>query len=141
VRLEALVHEKAADQAIKAAVLAEPPAELQARLAALVPAEQSEAWLGRVWNNLRARPGALAGQLAATAVLAYALLQLFAWLGSLPLILGDVPYALELLVLSPALDYLAQIEAPLQQLGVWLLVAGAGWLAVQALSRQPRLEP
>jgi hypothetical protein len=66
-------------------------------------------------------------------VLVYALVQLVAWVSSLPIILGDVPYAIALLIWSPAVDYLAQLQGLLQQLGLWLLVAGAGWIVAQGL--------
>jgi hypothetical protein len=71
-------------------------------------------------------------------VLVYALSQLFAWLGSSTLVLGDVPYAIELLVLSPALEYVSQLQTLLQQLGLWLIVAAVGWIVAQGLPWQTR---
>ncbi len=146
-RLMGLVPNVAAervDRAVQASVLVEPPLGLQAQLAALVdpePAVDALGWLAGVWQSVKARPAVLAGQLAAAAVLAYVVVQVFSWLGSLPLVVGDIPYALELLVLSPAVDYLGQIEGLLQQLSLWLLVAAAGWLFVQGWPFQRQIEP
>lgn len=135
------------DQAVRAGTLVDPPAGLQASLASLVPRDEPEsvdalAWLARAWRDLWSRPAVLGGQLAAVAVLGYVVVQLLAWLGTLPVVVGDIPYALELLVLSPAVDYLAQFETLLQQLGLWLIVAAAGWILVQGLPFGRRqLEP
>ena len=129
-----------------------PPAELQSRLLALAggpkaaPASERKrqslgfptaagAWL---WLRTQAaafapRGGVLAVQFAALAVLAYAVIQVVGWLTSGPVVLGDVPYAIELLLWSPAVDYLAQLQGLLQQLSLWLLVAAAGWLLSQGL--------
>ncbi len=136
---EGALSEAKTDFALRNALVIEPPPQLQARLQAL--AEEPESWLVAVWNTVRARPSVLAGQLAALAVLAYSLVQLFAWIGSLPIVLGDVPYAIELLLLSPAADYLSQLEPLIQQLGLWLLVAGAGLLAAQGLPPRRQPEP
>lgn len=119
------------DLALQKAVLAEPPADLQVELALLVPATSPRARLALAWQRLTSRPWVLAGQLAAFALLVYALVQVFAWLGSSALVLGDVPYALELLVLSPAIDYASQAQALAQQLGLWMIVAAVGWLLAQ----------
>jgi hypothetical protein len=146
-RLLAVVAEPArerVDAAVRSSLVVEAPAELQAALAELTPgatAPHVMGWFAGVWQSLRARPGVLAGQLAALAVLAYAVMQLALWVGSLPIVLGDVPYALELLVLSPAVDYLSQVESVVQQLGLWLLVAAAGWLLAQGLPWQRQPEP
>jgi hypothetical protein len=126
------------DESLRLAVVVEPPAALQTRLLALAPADEGLGWLPSLWHMVRTRPAVLAGQFAALAVLAYALVQVAAWLGTLPVVFGDIPYALELLVLSPALDYLGQIEGIVQQLGLWLLVGAAGWLLAQGLSWQQR---
>ncbi|HEX6512385.1 MAG TPA: hypothetical protein VF157_08805 [Chloroflexota bacterium] len=122
------------DTALRSALLVEPPPAVQARLLAAAGAEAGS-WFARVWDSLRSRPGVFAGQLAALAVLGYAVMQLVAWIGSLPVVLGDVPYALELLAFSPALDYLSSIQALLQQLGPWLIVGAAGWVLSQFWAR------
>jgi hypothetical protein len=147
-RLADVLSEAAAarvQRAVCSSLVVEPPAELRARLAALAPrrtdaASETEGWLAGIWRNLQARPGVLAGQLAALAVLAYAVTQLLAWVGSFPIVWGDVPYALELLALSPAVDYLSQVEAVIQQFGLWLVVAAAGWILAQGApwQRQPK---
>ncbi len=126
------------EEAIRSAVVVEAPAALQARLLVLAPADDGLAWLPGLWHMVRTRPAVFAGQLAALAVLAYALTQVASWLGTLPVVLGDIPYALELLLLSPAVDYLGQVEGLLQQLALWLLVGAAGWLLAQGLSWQRR---
>ncbi|HEU0168675.1 MAG TPA: hypothetical protein VFS62_12930 [Chloroflexota bacterium] len=132
-----------ADGALRAEVVAEPPLALQRRLVAMAAgAGASRSWYQRLWaavtglaggEALAPRLGVFAAELAALGVLVYALVQLVAWVSSLPIILGDVPYAIALLIWSPAVDYLAQLQGLLQQLGLWLLVAGAGWIVAQGL--------
>lgn len=133
--------DRRAEAAVRRGVVVPPPAILQAELAALVPEPQPDGldWLAATWRRLWQRPAVLAAQLAAVAVLGYVLAQLLAWVGTLPVVVGDVPYALELLVLSPAMDYLGQLETLVQQLALWLLVGAAGWILLQVLplSRQP----
>ena len=133
------------DAAVRTDLVVEPPLALRRELQALVPA-QPRGWLARLWQwiaggerGLVPSPSVLAGQLAAVVVLAYAMVQLFSWLSSLPIVLGDVPYALELLIWSPASDYLPQIQGLLQQLALWLLVGGIAWLLAlwRPAGRQP----
>ena len=128
------------DQAVRSAVVLDAPVGLRARLLTLAPGAPAGelGWLPSLWRMVRTRPAVFAGQLAALAVLAYALMQVATWLGTLPVVLGDIPYALELLVLSPAVDYLGQFEGVVQQLGLWLLVGAAGWLLAQGLTWQRR---
>ena len=126
------------NRAFDSALVVAPPAALRSRLLGLVPATDGLAWLPSLWHMVRARPGVFAGQLAALAVLAYAILQVAAWLGSLPLVLGDIPYALELLVMSPAVDALGQFQGVLQQLALWLVLGAAAWLLAQGLSGRGR---
>jgi hypothetical protein len=126
------------DSVLQRAVTVDPPAGVQIMLASLVPAAGWRAQLGHAWRRAMARPWVLAGQVAAVAVLVYAVSQLLVWLGSSTLVLGDVPYAIELLVLSPALDYVSQLQALLQQLGLWLIVAAVGWIVAQGLPWQAR---
>ncbi|MBV8084094.1 MAG: hypothetical protein JO247_04680 [Chloroflexi bacterium] len=131
------------DAALRAEVVAEPLAPLQRQLAALAAeAGGARPWYQRLWaaltgmvggEALAPRLGVFAAELAAVGVLIYALVQLVAWVSSLPIVLGDVPYAIALLVWSPAVDYLAQLQGLLQQLGLWLLVAGGGWIVAQGL--------
>ena len=151
VRLETLVQAEIASQeqatarvdaAVRSALVLGAPVQVRQRLAALTSAAQGErSWLAAAWRSLRERPGVLAGQLAAVAVLAYVVLQLFAWLGTLPVVVGDVPYALELLVFSPAVDYLGQVEGLVQQLALWLMVGAAGFILVRGFSPRPHPEP
>ena len=125
------------DAALRTSLVVEPPMALQARLRPLALTGDGLGWLPSLWQTLRARPAVLAGQLAALAVLAYAVVQLVSWLGTLPVVVGDIPYAFELLALSPAVDVLGQLEGVLQQLGLWLLIGAAGWLLAQSMSWRP----
>jgi len=144
------------DGLLASSVVAPPPAALQERLAGLVgaaePARSPEVsgalaqmgWRERLAGGFRRlvpSPWVAVGEVAGLFVLVYALVQLLGWIvGSTSLVLGDVPYAIELLVLSPALDYAAQFQAVLQQLALWLVVAGVGWMVAQGLpwrSRNP----
>jgi len=150
-QLAALVETHAAEQAeaaarvdaaMRSALVLEAPVQVRQRLAQLVPSNGDAATgLAGIWQRLRERPGVFAGQLAALAVLAYVVAQVFAWLGTLPVVIGDVPYALELLVFSPAVDYLGQIEGLAQQLALWLVVGAAGLILVRGFPPRRQLEP
>ncbi|MBV9121061.1 MAG: hypothetical protein JOZ39_10160 [Chloroflexi bacterium] len=129
------------DAALSRSLVVEPPLPLQAKLGQLVGAEvplwQRILGVLQPGGSLTARLGVLAAEFAAVLLLIYASFQLFSWLGS-QVVLGDVPYAIELLLWSPAVDYLAQLQPLLQQLGLWLLVAAAGWVVARGVPGRDR---
>ena len=128
------------DGLLKRCLVVTPPPELQHRLAqlALEAAQpRSAAWwkripelVGRVdlagW--LAQRPQTVAAQGLAAVMLALASWQVFGWLSAFNPVLGDVPYAMELVAASPAAAYLGGLQIDLQSLGLWSLVGIVGWL-------------
>ncbi len=114
-------------------VLVEPPLELQRRLARLAfeaSRPQSVPWWRRAINFdwLTLRPTATAAQGLAAVMLALASWQVFGWLNLFRPVIGDVGYAMQLVVASPAAAYLGGLQIDLQSLTLWGLVGTVGWL-------------
>ncbi|MBI2756691.1 MAG: hypothetical protein HYX52_08275 [Chloroflexi bacterium] len=135
----------ALDNAVHAAVLVQPPADLQARLhnlarAAARPrrvAAPPPSW----WRQLAERLG-VGGQSAqrpsfaravAGLVLAVAGWQMVGWVQTVqPMVVGDVPYALQVLAVTPALGYLSDLPGNMVSLAGWSVVGGIAWLLSEA---------
>jgi len=60
--------------------------------------------------------------------LALASWQVFGWLTAFQPVVGDVGYAMELVVGSPAAVYLGGLQFDLQSMAIWSLVGIGGWL-------------
>jgi hypothetical protein len=129
------------DSLLRSVVVVEPPFELGPRLASLVPGPalavtpDHGAW-ERLLTRVDAwlpRTGVLAIQFVLLAVLAFGVMQFVTWAGSVGAVIGDVPYALQVLALSPAATYLPDIQALATQLGMWLVIGLAGWLFSQGI--------
>jgi hypothetical protein len=133
------------DAVLGSSLVVVPPLDLQRQLAqlaldaarpSLVPAPAAVPWWQRVtsslqqWNPvaLLQRPQMVAVQGLAAVLLALASWQVFGWMSTLQPVVGDVGYAMELVVASPAAVYLSGMQLDLQSLGVWSLVGLGGWL-------------
>lgn len=127
---------------LQSALVSEPPAELQSRLAALVataavPSRRS--WWSRLLNgNLSLgelpilRPNMIAAQGLAAVMLALASWQVFGWLSTFQPVVGDVGYAMQLVATSPATAYVGGLQIDFQSLGLWSVVGLLGWLVSEA---------
>jgi hypothetical protein len=131
------------DAVLGSSLVVVPPLDLQRQLAQLAldaarpaPVVAPVPWWERAmgslqqWNPvaLLQRPQMVAVQGLAAVLLALASWQIFGWLTTLQPVVGDVGYAMELVVASPAAVYLSGMQLDLQSLGVWSLVGIAGWL-------------
>jgi hypothetical protein len=113
----------AVDVLARPALLVAPPLDLQLRLAALVqtqpvylPIAPESPFLGVVAWAIAAALGALAAW------------QVFGWLQDYPLVVGDVGVALEIVLGSPGLRYLAEIQIDLPGLLLWSGLGVVAWL-------------
>jgi hypothetical protein len=70
----------------------------------------------------------VAAQGLAAIMLALASWQVFGWLTAFQPVVGDVGYAMELVVGSPAAVYLGGLQFDLQSMVLWSLVGVGGWL-------------
>jgi hypothetical protein len=77
---------------------------------------------------LTQQPHMVAAQGMAAIVLSLATWQVVGWVTALQPFVGDVGYAMQLVLSSTAPVYLGGIQIDMQSLGVWSLVGGAGWL-------------
>ena len=109
-------------------LVVEPSLELQASLlqiaksAAVQPVPAWKWALGLVWS-----PTAAALTVAGITT-GLALWQIMGWLTAFAAMLGNVPYALEVLANSPAVSVLAESSADFAQIGVWALLGVGLWL-------------
>jgi hypothetical protein len=123
------------DGVLGAALVVTPPLELQRQLAQLaLEASRPKAapWWTRLLNVRldfgEFRPQTVALQGLASVMLALASWQIFGWLTAFRPFVGDVGYAMELVMASPAVVYLGSLQIDLQTLGIWSLVGLGGWL-------------
>jgi hypothetical protein len=61
-------------------------------------------------------------------MLALAGWQVFGWLSTFQPVVGDVGYAVQLVVTSPASTYVNGLQLDVQSLGLWSAVGLVGWL-------------
>lgn len=127
------------DRLLRSTLIVSPPPELQRELANLVldaaRAPSNKPWWARVVETLAPLdpahaahwPRTFAAQGLAAVMLALASWQLFGWLSALQPMLGDVSYAVELVIASPAVAYLGGLQLDLQNLVLWSLVGIIGW--------------
>ncbi|MDQ3808800.1 MAG: hypothetical protein M3336_00750 [Chloroflexota bacterium] len=126
------------DSILASTLVLQPPAELQRQVAELVASAPQAAAGEPSWRRaVRAlprlqlrlpRPNVVAAQGLAAVMVALASWQIFGWLSAFRPMVGDVAYALELLLASPAVAYVGGLQIDVQSLVLWSLVGGAGWL-------------
>jgi hypothetical protein len=128
------------DELLQVSLVVTPPLELQrqlAQLAAEYARPQAKPWWARMpealgqlnlTDWLGQRPQMVAAQGLAAVMLALASWQVFGWVSAFQPVVGDVAYAMELLVGSPAVAYVGGLQIDFQSLGLWSLVGIAGWL-------------
>jgi hypothetical protein len=119
-------------------LVSEPPADVQHRLAALVdvyaPPPRKAAWWSRVFagelslSRAILQPNVIAAQGLAAVMLTLASWQVFGWLSTFQPVVGDVGYAVQLVVTSPAGAYMNGLQLDLQSLGLWSVVGLVAWL-------------
>jgi hypothetical protein len=128
------------DVVLSSAFVVAPPLDLQLQLAQLaldaahppkVPwwkgvSDALSQWNPAAW--LAQRPQTVAAQGLAAVMLALASWQIFGWVTTFQPVVGDVAYAMELVMASPASVYMGGLQIDLQSLGLWSVVGVAGWL-------------
>jgi anti-sigma factor RsiW len=128
-------------------VLVEPPLDVQRRLAELAleaARPRARPWWQRLMQGelnfdwLVLRPNVVAAQGLAAVMVVLASWQVFGWLSLFRPVIGDVGYAVQLVVASPAVAYLGGLQVDLGSLALWSLVGIAGWLVSEhgALGRR-----
>ncbi len=128
------------DAILRPMVVQAPPADLQAKLVLMARAasrEESAAgsdrwgWLPFSLSDLSwlwaAHPPTTLAQVVALIVVMLAGWQVFGWFGNSAPILGNVPYALELVIGSPGMRYLADAPIDIPSLLLWLAVGAVAW--------------
>jgi anti-sigma factor RsiW len=125
------------DDVVRAAVVVEPPLELQHHLAELARAAAARPSQPAWWARLRAwfdglvlaRPNLAIAQGLAGLMLVLASWQVLGWLNTFTPMVGDVPYAVALVAGSPAAAYLGGLQSlDVQSLLMWSGVGLVGWL-------------
>ncbi|HEV8636857.1 MAG TPA: hypothetical protein VG370_21775 [Chloroflexota bacterium] len=111
------------DALARPVLLVAPPIELQMRLAALtqtqpvyVPLTAESRFLGVVAWAIAAALGALAAW------------QVVGWLQAYPLVVGDVAEAVQIVLASPAVRYLTDLQIDLRGLALWSAIGSVAWL-------------
>jgi anti-sigma factor RsiW len=126
---------------LQSALVAEPPAELQRQLAELARAAAAPVDEPGWWQRLRAwfdglvvaRPNLAIAQSLAALMLVLAGWQVLGWLNTFTPMVGDVPYAVELVASSPAAAYLGGLQSfDVQSLLIWSGIGFVGWLVSES---------
>jgi anti-sigma factor RsiW len=121
---------------LQSALVVEPPRELQKQLAELArtaarPTERPSWSRLRGWFDslLLARPNLAIAQGLAALMVVLAGWQVLGWLNTFTPMVGDVPYAVQLVASSPAAAYLGGIQSfDVQSLLIWSGIGLVGWL-------------
>jgi anti-sigma factor RsiW len=126
------------DAVLGTTLLFEPPLELQRQLAQVAleaAAPKPTPWWQRLVRGevdlsgwLVLRPQVVAAQGLAALMLALASWQIFGFLSSVRPVVGDVGYAMQLVVGSPAAVHLGGFPVDLQSLALWSAVGAGAWL-------------
>jgi hypothetical protein len=124
------------DSVLSATLLQAPPLDLQRQLAQLAlesARPQATPWWARLGQLnlgewLTQRPQMVAAQGLAAVMLALVSWQVFGWMSVFQPVVGDVGYAMQLVVSSPATVYLGGMQVDFQSIGIWSLVGVVGWL-------------
>jgi hypothetical protein len=123
------------DSVLAPALVVEPPKELQFRLelmARTAAAELRTAAIAapvvvrRAWRSTLAAAG-IAGVASGLAIW-----QVAGWVDGAQKLLGDVPRAIEVLVNSPAMTYVSEPSADVQQLAFWAALGLGAWAVSDA---------
>jgi hypothetical protein len=132
------------DDVLRTTLIVSPPLELQHQLSLIVldaARPRPSPWWTRLpdmlgqlslANWLPQRPQMIAAQGLAAIMLALASWQVFGWLSAVQPVVGDVGYAVELVIASPATAYLGGLQIDLQTMTLWSLVGVGGWLVSEA---------
>ena len=120
---------------LQSALVVEPPAELQLQLAQMARAAAHPArapWWQRLrawFDGLLTRPNLAIAQGLAVLMLVVSGWQVVGWLNTFTPMVGDVPYAVELVASSPAAAYLSGLQSfDAQGLLIWSAIGFVGWL-------------
>ena len=135
------------DAVLATTLVVMPPLDLQRQLQQLVvatAAPQPVPWWRRAiqgdfnFDWLALRPNMVAAQGLAAVMVALASWQVFGWMSAFQPVIGDVGYAMQLVIASPAVVYLGGLQLDLQSLGIWSVVGVLGWLVSEngALGRR-----
>ena len=125
------------DTVLATTLVVMPPLDLQRQLAQLVAAAAAPKpvpWWRRAvqgdfnFDWLALRPNMVAAQGLAAVMVALASWQIFGWMSAFQPVIGDVGYAMQLVISSPAVVYLGGLQLDLQSLGIWSVVGVLGWL-------------
>jgi hypothetical protein len=123
------------DTVLASSLVVTPPLDLQRQLAELALSAarpEPEPWWRRLaefdFGSWFGRPQMVAAQGLAAVMLALASWQVFGVLSAFQPVVGDVGYAMELVVGSPAASFLNGLPIDLQSLAMWSLVGIGGWL-------------
>jgi len=124
------------DDVLQSRLFIEPPRDLQLRLVGIANAaarpelgwwERLRAWL--VDGLLPIRPNVVIAQSLTALMVVLAGWQVIGWLNNWTPVLGDVPYAMELVASSPAVVYLNGLQGvDVQSLLMWSGVGLVGWM-------------
>jgi len=104
-------------------LLVTPPLDLQLRLAALVQTQPVYVPVAAEWPLLGVIAWAIAAALGALAAW-----QIFGWLQSFSLVVGDVGVAVQIVLTSPAVLYLSELQVDLSGLVLWSGLGLVAWL-------------
>jgi hypothetical protein len=125
------------DTVLATTLVVMPPLDLQRQLAQLVlaaAAPQPVPWWRRAvrgelnFDWLALRPNMVAAQGLAAVMVALASWQVFGWLTAFQPVIGDIGYAVQLVVASPAVVYLGGLQLDVQSLVIWSVIGALGWL-------------
>jgi predicted anti-sigma-YlaC factor YlaD len=114
------------DAVLSASLLETPPLVLQQRLLALAQPTPIASWREAL-ALLLTRPHATLAHAFAAICVVLAGWQVFVWLSGVGAVVGDIPYALQLLASSPALTYLGGVQTDAPALAAWSAVGVAAW--------------
>ncbi|MBV9354539.1 MAG: hypothetical protein JO023_03320 [Chloroflexi bacterium] len=114
------------DLVMRATLLEPPPLVLQERLLALTEPPRITSWRHAL-GLILTRPHATLAHAFAAICVVLAGWQVFVWLGNAGTVIGDIPYALQLIVSSPASAYLGGVQADVPALATWSALGVAAW--------------
>jgi hypothetical protein len=114
------------DAVLGSTLLEPPPLVLQQRLQALAQPAPVTSWR-HVLGLMLTQPHATLAHAFAAICVVLAGWQVFVWLGNAGAVVGDIPYALQLIASSPASTYLGGVQADVSALAAWSAVGVAAW--------------
>ncbi len=114
------------DLILRSALLEPPPLVLQQHLLALTQPTPITSWRHAL-GLILTRPHATLAHAFAAICVVLAGWQVFVWLSNAGAVVGDIPYALQLIASSPATAYLGGVQADAPALVTWSAVGAAAW--------------